>query len=58
MRCLASIPVREDIQVIVIDDCSPGADKYLETYPELEGHTLNTIAHLMAGVPVGQGMSV
>lgn len=35
MRCLASIPVREDIQVIVIDDCSPGADKYLETYPEL-----------------------
>ncbi len=35
MRCLASIPVREDIQVLVIDDCSPGAEKYLDTYPEL-----------------------
>jgi glycosyltransferase involved in cell wall biosynthesis len=35
MRCLKSIPVREDIQVIVVDDCSPEADKYLEKYPEL-----------------------
>lgn len=35
MRCLASIPVRADIQVIVIDDCSPGAEKYLDTYSEL-----------------------
>lgn len=35
MRCLHSIPVRPDVQVIVVDDCSPGADKYLETYPEL-----------------------
>lgn len=35
MRCLKSIPVREDVQVIVVDDCSPGADKYLELYPEL-----------------------
>lgn len=35
MRCLKSIPVREDVQVIVVDDCSPGADKYLEQYPEL-----------------------
>lgn len=34
MRCLHSIPVRPDIQVIVVDDCSPGADKYLEQYPE------------------------
>lgn len=35
MRCLKSIPVREDIQVIVVDDCSPGADRYSEEYPEL-----------------------
>lgn len=35
VRCLKSIPIREDIQVIVIDDCSPGADKYKEQYPEL-----------------------
>ena len=35
MRCLHSIPVRSDVQVIVVDDCSPGAEKYLEQYPEL-----------------------
>lgn len=35
MRCLHSIPVRSDVQVIVVDDCSPGAEKYLERYPEL-----------------------
>lgn len=35
VRCLNSIPVREDIQVIVVDDCSPGAEKYLNAIPEL-----------------------
>lgn len=35
VRCINSIPVREDIQVIVVDDCSPGADKYKAQYPEL-----------------------
>lgn len=35
MRCLKSIPVSEDIQVIVVDDNSPDADTYLEMYPEL-----------------------
>lgn len=35
MRCLHSIPVRPDVQVIVVDDCSPEADKYLDKYPEL-----------------------
>ncbi len=35
MRCLDSIPVREDIQVIVVDDNSPGADTYLDRYPAL-----------------------
>lgn len=35
MRCLDSIPVREDVQVIVVDDCSPGAEHYLEQYPQL-----------------------
>lgn len=35
VRCLKSIPVREDIQVIVVDDCSPGGDKYIKTIPEL-----------------------
>ena len=35
MRCLKSIPVSEEIEVIVVDDNSPGADTYLEKYPEL-----------------------
>lgn len=35
MRCLKSIPIRKDIQVIVVDDNSPDADTYLERYPEL-----------------------
>lgn len=35
-RCLRSIPERDDVQVIVVDDNSPGNDHYLETYPELQ----------------------
>lgn len=35
MRCLKTIPVREDVQVIVVDDNSPDADTYTERYPEL-----------------------
>lgn len=35
MRCLKSIPITEDIQVIVVDDNSPDADTYRERYPEL-----------------------
>ena len=35
MRCLKSIPVSEDIQVIAVDDNSADADTYLDKYPEL-----------------------
>ena len=35
MRCLKSIPVSEDIQVIVVDDNSTDADTYVGRYPEL-----------------------
>ena len=35
MRCLKSIPVSEDIQVIVVDDNSADADTYSDKYPEL-----------------------
>jgi len=35
IRCIQSIPQRDDIQVIVIDDCSPGAEDYLLKFPEL-----------------------
>lgn len=43
MRCLESIPVSEDIQVIVVDDNSPGADTYLKRYPELSRPNLEFI---------------
>lgn len=49
MRCLKSIPVREDIQVIVVDDCSPGADKYKEQYPELSRPYLEFYSTLKGG---------
>lgn len=32
-RCLRSIPERDDIQVIVVDDNSPDADTYMERVP-------------------------
>ncbi len=43
MRCLKSIPVSEDILVIVVDDNSPDADTYLERYPELSRPCLEFI---------------
>lgn len=36
MRCLASIPVREEIQVVVVDDCSPNGENFPEIYPALK----------------------
>lgn len=35
VRALRSIPKRDDVQVIVVDDGSPNADKYIVQYPEL-----------------------
>lgn len=43
MRCLDSIPVSEDIQVIVVDDNSPGAESYLQKYPALSRPCLNFV---------------
>ena len=34
-RCLASIPQREDYQVIIVDDQSPDYDTYPERFPDL-----------------------
>lgn len=34
-RCLRSIPERDDVQVIVVDDNSPGHENYLGAIPEL-----------------------
>lgn len=49
MRCLKSIPVSEDIQVIVVDDNSPDADTYLERYPELSRPYLEFIRTTKGG---------
>lgn len=49
MRCLRSIPIREDVQVIVVDDCSPDADKYLKSYPELSRPFLEYYRTLQGG---------
>lgn len=34
-RCIDSIPEQEDIQIIVVDDCSPHAEEYNRIVPEL-----------------------
>ena len=49
MRCLESIPVSEDIQVIVVDDNSSDADTYLERYPELSRPYLEFIRTTKGG---------
>lgn len=57
MRCLASIPVREDIQVIVVDDCSPGADAYPDRYPALSRPFLE-LYHTPVGGSAGRARNV
>ena len=49
MRCLKSIPVSEDIQVIVVDDNSADADTYLERYSELSRPYLEFIRTTKGG---------
>ena len=49
MRCLKSIPVSEDILVIVVDDNSADADTYLERYPELSRPYLEFIRTTKGG---------
>ena len=44
-----SIPKREDIQVIVVDDCSPDANRYLKDYPELSRPYLEYYSTLKGG---------
>ena len=49
MRCLRSIPVSEDIQVIVVDDNSADADTYLDKYPELSRSYLEFVRTTKGG---------
>jgi glycosyltransferase involved in cell wall biosynthesis len=34
-RCIKSIPQRDDVQIIVVDDNSPNSEEYVSTIPEL-----------------------
>ena len=49
LRCLKSIPVSEDIQVIVVDDSSADADTYLDRYPDLSRPYLEFIRTTKGG---------
>ncbi len=51
MRCLKSIPVSEDIQVIVVDDNSADAETYLDKYQELSRPYLEFIRTTKGGGP-------
>lgn len=42
-RLLNSIPARDDIEIIVVDDCSPGADNYLSKYSFLSKDNVSFI---------------
>ena len=57
MRCLDSIPVQEDIQVIVVDDCSPGAEQYVQKYPALSRPYLE-FYHTPIGGSAGRARNV
>lgn len=41
IRCLNSIPERDDVQIIVVDDNSKDAETYKEKYPELSRPNLD-----------------
>lgn len=51
VRCLQSIPVREDIQVIVIDDCSPDAETYKVRFAEFSRPYLEWYSTPKGGCP-------
>ena len=36
LRCLNSIPSREDIQIIVIDDCSPDTPELIKITKQIQ----------------------
>lgn len=48
-RCLRSIPQRDDIQVIVVDDCSPDAESYPDRIPELSRSNVELYSTPMGG---------
>lgn len=49
VRCLKSIPVREDVQVIVVDDCSAGFSEFMESCEELNRPFLEVYSTVQGG---------
>lgn len=43
VRCVESIPERDDIQVVVVDDNSPNSDTFVERYPRLSRKNVQLI---------------
>ncbi|MDE5704271.1 MAG: glycosyltransferase family 2 protein, partial [Bacteroidales bacterium] len=48
-RCLRSIPEQDNVQVIVVDDCSPDAENYSERIPELSRCNVEFCSTLRGG---------
>lgn len=57
IRCVRSIPERNDVEIIVVDDNSPGGEKYKEMYPDLRRKGL-TYIHLAKNVGGGGARNV
>ena len=57
IRCVRSIPERDDVEIIVVDDHSPEGDKYPERYPELSRKGL-TYIHLDKNIGGGGARNV
>lgn len=57
IRCIRSIPEREDIEIIVVDDNSPEGEQYTEKYPDLLRTGLKYI-HLNKNIGSGGARNV
>lgn len=57
IRCVRSIPERDDVEIIVVDDNSPGGDKYKERYPDLSRKSL-TYIHLDKNIGGGGARNI
>ena len=57
LRCIRSIPQRDDVEVIVVDDNSPNGESYLQRYPDLRRRGL-TYIHLDKNIGGGGARNV
>lgn len=57
IRCVRSIPVRDDVEIIVVDDNSPEGENYPDLYPDLKRNGL-TYIHLNKNIGGGGARNV